>query len=208
MLKSQPAICSAVAGAPRFGRASSGAMSSSAGAFEGSIAKPAATATAAEASRARARASHVEAMAATPSSLCVDIAHLAVRGHGPALNRVVMIPIARAALREQRGTRRLYRAGLVDRTALQHRGAAVPTPCDSETAQRLRQHRLVERRLGPRAAAVGRDLDAPDPPGAGPRETRDTVHARPAHRPRSGRRRDHRPHAQPKRALARLAGRD
>src|SRR5690606_41133853 len=40
MLKSQPAICSAVAGAPRFGSASSGAMSSSAGAFEGSIAKP------------------------------------------------------------------------------------------------------------------------------------------------------------------------
>src|SRR5690606_30838211 len=62
-----------------------------------------------------ARAARFGAAGRVGRSSGIDIAHLPFRAHGPALDRVIVVAIARSALGEQRRARRLHGAGLVDR---------------------------------------------------------------------------------------------
>src|SRR5215468_3485285 len=64
--------------------------------------------------------------AATPKNLHIDIFHLAIAGHGPGLDHVVVIDAAVAAQRDELGAAWLDVSGLVGRAALQHGGTAVP----------------------------------------------------------------------------------
>src|SRR6478672_8893640 len=92
----------------------------------------------------------------------VNIADLSRFAHFPALNRVVVISIVRAARGDQRGTRRLHGAAVVDRAAHQHARATAPAPRRPKPYERFREHGLGERRLRPCLAAVRRHVDAPD----------------------------------------------
>src|SRR6185503_1029296 len=80
--------------------------------------------------------------AATATGLHVDIADLSRRRYVPALNRVVVIAIARAARGHQRRSRRLHVAELVDGTAHQHARRTAPLPRQPKAHERLRQHGL------------------------------------------------------------------
>ena len=71
-----------------------------------------------------------------------------------------MIVAAQPAFRDELRARGLHHAEIVGGAALQHRRGAVPIPGGTETRQRFRQDRLVERRRCPGLAAVGGDLNA------------------------------------------------
>src|SRR5262245_36305540 len=64
--------------------------------------------------------------------LRIDILHLAIAGHGPRLDHVVVVLRALAAQRDELRAARLDVAGLVGAAALQHRRAAVPLPRHAE----------------------------------------------------------------------------
>src|SRR6187549_3264821 len=110
MLTSQPATCSGVAGTP----------------------SPGLSCAAAHASQAN------EAAATAKQRSNIDIAHRAGLRDAPALNRVVVITVRGAARADQRGTRRLHGARLVDGAAHQHARAAVPAPWHAKARQRQR----------------------------------------------------------------------
>src|SRR5215471_1039476 len=120
--------------------------------------------------------------AAATKILRIDIFHLAIAGYGPGLDHVVVVDAAVAAQRDELRAARLDVAGLVGRTALQHRGAAVPLPGHAEARRRLRQHRLLQRRNAPALAAVGRHFDLGDLSVTRPSEARNLIKTRPAHR--------------------------
>src|SRR6266545_1548652 len=86
----------------------------------------------------------------------------------PGLDRVVVIDRVRAALLSQLRNRRLHVTGLVDDAGCDQRRAAVPAPGQGELCECLRQHRLVQPRALPVAAAVHGDVDTPDLAVAGP----------------------------------------
>src|SRR5437764_7895797 len=98
--------------------------------------------------------------------------------NAPALDGVVMIIAAEAALLAEGRARWLHHAGIVGGAALQHGGPSVPLPGHAEARERLRQDGAVERGLGPALAAVGRDLDLPDAAVARPGEAGNLVEAR------------------------------
>src|SRR5262245_44490761 len=52
-----------------------------------------------------------------------------------------------AARGDELGTKRLHRAGFVPGATLQDRRLAIPTPGHAEAGERLRQQRLMQRRL-------------------------------------------------------------
>src|SRR5437763_8290867 len=112
---------------------------------------------------------------APKQSLRVDMPDLPFPVHRPAGDAVEML--ARegqhrrwfrrlSALRDNLGAGRLHVAALVEGAALQHGRTAVPAPGHAEAGKGLRQDRLLERRLGPAPAAVGRYHDFGDPAGA------------------------------------------
>src|SRR5689334_2263596 len=105
----------------------------------------------------------------------IDMADLAVLADCPAGDAVKVINRLAAAFGQQRVARRLNIPGTVGRAALQHRGAAVPSPRNAEAGRRLWQDRLLQGGSGPALAAVGRDVDQADLAVARPRETRDLV---------------------------------
>src|SRR5215831_18858494 len=120
--------------------------------------------------------------AAATRNLRIDIFHLAIAGDGPGLDHVVMVIAAVAAQLDELCAAWLHVAGLVGRTALQHRRSAVPLPRHAEAGHGFRQHWLLQRRETPALAAVGGHLDFGDFAVARPREARNFVKARPAHR--------------------------
>src|SRR5262249_12519493 len=123
MLMSQAAISAAVTDAPSFGPSvGAGARCCAAASVAQPSANAAVIATPPGASPA----------ATAAVALHVDIADLSRRAHVPALDRVVVIAIVRAARRHQRGAGRLHRAGLVDRAAREHARAPAPAPRQPE----------------------------------------------------------------------------
>src|SRR5690348_1102706 len=67
-----------------------------------------------------------------------DIADLPAGRDVPSLNAVVVVVLAFAVLAHEARTRRLHRAGIVDRAAHEHRGASAPTPWQPKARERLR----------------------------------------------------------------------
>src|SRR5258706_7704629 len=126
---------------------------------------------------------------ATATALHVDIADLPRCRDVPALDRVVVVPVIRAAVGDELRARRLHVARLVRRAAHQHARAAVPAPRQPEAHHGFRQHRLVELRLCPGLAAIRGDVDAANLAGARPRDAGDLVQPRALHLLRARRRR-------------------
>src|SRR5215470_10375198 len=87
--------------------------------------------------------------AAALKNLRIDIFHLAIAGHGPGLDHVVVVIAAVAAQRDELLAARLHVPGLVGRTALQYRRAAVPLPCHAKARHSLWEHWLLQRRETP-----------------------------------------------------------
>src|SRR5262245_21070898 len=113
-----------------------------------------------------ARAATTAKTSAAPArrSLRVDMLDLPFGVDRPAGGAVVVLarerehrrrPRGLAAMRDDLRPRRLHVAAFVPGAALQDRGAAVPAPGHAEARERLRQHWLLQRRLGPALAAVG-----------------------------------------------------
>src|SRR4030088_534916 len=73
----------------------------------------------------------------------------------PGADGVVVILPTQPALRHELSARRLHPAGIVGRTALQDGGTTAPLPRGAKARERLRKHRLLQRRRRPAAAAVG-----------------------------------------------------
>ena len=88
--------------------------------------------------------------------------------------------------------RRLHVAAFVRAARLKHRLAAVPRPGQDEPAVRLSQHRLLQLRVLPAAAAVGRNLHLANRPAARPGQARDLIETGAREHRASGRTRDHR----------------
>src|SRR5215469_13497402 len=72
-----------------------------------------------------------------------------------------------AAFSDKFGAGRLDIAGLVPGATLQDCGTAVPAPWHAEAGEGLAQHRLLQGRLGPALAAIGRNHYPGDPSGTG-----------------------------------------
>src|SRR5262245_39909724 len=121
MLMSQPAMSCAVTGIPRFGPSCASANVSVV-----SAPTPAAN------------ASPFVAIALAAINLYVDIADLPRSRDVPALDRVVVIAVVRAARADQCRAGGLNRTGVVDRAAHQHARAAVPAPRHPEAHRGLR----------------------------------------------------------------------
>src|SRR5262249_42460464 len=100
--------------------------------------------------------------AAAAKNLRIDIFHLAIAGHGPGLDHVVVVVAAVAAQRDELLAARLNVSGLIGRTALQDCGPAVPLPRHAEAGHGLGEHWLLQRRKAPALATVGRHLDLGD----------------------------------------------
>src|SRR5262245_48082327 len=125
--------------------------------------------------------------AATSKLLRIDMFHLALAVDPPAGDDVHVphrksrhrhIDSRLTALGGDLRTRRLCIAGLIPGTALQHDRLAVPAPRHAKAGERFAQHRLLQRRLRPALAAIGRDHDARDAAVAGIGEARDLIEAR------------------------------
>src|SRR5215831_10523707 len=80
-----------------------------------------------------------------------------------------------AAFGDKFGAGWLDIAGLVPGATLQDCGTAVPAPWHAEAGEGLAQHRLLQGRLGPASAAIGRNHHLGDPPGAGIGDAGDLV---------------------------------
>src|SRR5687768_6385850 len=92
-----------------------------------------------------------------PSHLCVvlriDMLHLTARFDAPARGSVVVLARERprighgltglSTLRDELGACGLDVAGLIPRTALQHRGPSVPPPRDPESRECFRMYRFL-----------------------------------------------------------------
>src|SRR4051794_19278732 len=126
MLMSQEAISSGVATRPRFGLSAANVT-------------------------AEAKARPEPAMR---RALRIDMLHLAFVGNSPGRDGVGVINGSAAARRDHPLPRRLDVTGLVGHAALQDRWPALPSPRNAKSRQRLRQHRGLQRRLGPAFAAV------------------------------------------------------
>src|SRR3954465_4629723 len=103
---------------------------------------------------------------ATRKALRVDMANASLLVDGPARDRVEVLARERAdrrrlgslpAPRDELGAGRLHVSALVPGAALQHGRPAIPTPRHAEARERLRQNRVLQRRLSPALAAVRRD---------------------------------------------------
>src|SRR5438445_3994088 len=101
---------------------------------------------------------------ANPRRLRIYMLHLPAALDRPTGDRVVVLTGEAghrrnsrgfAARRHQLGSGRLLVAGLVPRSALQYRRAAVPSPRHAESSERLVEDRLLQCRLRPALAAVG-----------------------------------------------------
>src|SRR5262245_40346058 len=130
-------------------------------------------------------------VAATANRLGVDIPGLSLAVDRPALDHVHVphreggdghIDTGLATLGRKLGTRRLHVAGLVPSATLQHDRLTVPAPGQAEAGQSLAQHRVLQRRLRPTPAAVGRNHDLGDAPVARVGEAGNLVEARPFQR--------------------------
>src|SRR3954469_6385497 len=126
----------------------------------------------------------ISKLAATRRALRVDMANASLLVDGPTGDRVEMLARERAdrrrlgglpAHRDELGAGRLNISALVPRAALQHSRAAVPAPRHAKTRERLRQNRLLQRRLPPALAAIGRDHHLGDAPCTRIRDTRNLV---------------------------------
>src|SRR5262245_8535740 len=168
MLMSQAAISLGVIGLPRFGLLPDAAL------------EP----------RANAQAT------AVLQTLCVNMLHLPLAVDRPARDAVVVLVRKRqdgwdllrlAALRDERGAGRLHVPGLVPCAPGRSRVPTVPSPRYADPRESLGQHRLLQRSFAPAFAAVGRNHDLRDPPGARIGDAGDLVEARPPQR-ESGRR--------------------
>src|SRR5581483_5971309 len=98
--------------------------------------------------------------AAAAMRLCIYMAHAPVGFNRPGHDRVVVEAVRRRITREPFLARRLNAPLFVAGAALKHRRLAFPQPRQSKAHQCLGPLFAVERRLTPRRAAVGRDLDA------------------------------------------------
>jgi hypothetical protein len=72
-------------------------------------------------------------------------------------------------------TRRLYVPGLVDGAALQLRWSAIPIPGQAKSRQAFGENGLLKASFFPARATVCGNVDARDPPAAGPRQAGDFV---------------------------------
>src|SRR6516164_669505 len=120
----------------------------------------------------------------------IDMAHLALVINPPAGDGITVLhrkrrhvgrTPGRAALGDECLSARLHVARLVRRTALQDRGATIPLPRNTEASECFAQNRLLQRRLRPALAAVGRDLDFADAAISGKGNAGDLVEAGPLH---------------------------
>src|SRR5215471_5287871 len=87
----------------------------------------------------------------------------------------LFVPIRRlhAPVLSQFGERRLNVAGLIRSARHQHRLFTVPRPVIGKAGVGFRMHRILDLRLLPGLAAVGRDVDLADLARAGPSEAGD-----------------------------------
>src|SRR3569833_1399304 len=97
---------------------------------------------------------HTAIATATPQISRQGIGHLAAISDAPGPDRIVVVEIVLAAHCEKFGQRRLDIAGLVDGTALDHGGPAVPSPRQTEARQGTRQHRVLQSRVLPAPAVI------------------------------------------------------
>src|SRR5207244_5716008 len=104
--------------------------------------------------------------AAKIRGLCVNMFHLPIALDRPSRDAVVVLAReARyggnlrglAARGHDLGAGRLHVASLVPRAALQNPRTALPAPGHAEAGKGLAVHRLLQRRLRPALAAIGRD---------------------------------------------------
>src|SRR5688500_2352152 len=108
-------------------------------------------------------------MSAIASALAdLDILNLTVRLEMPGLDAVIVINRVDAADLAQRVLGRLHIAGLVDGARLQEQRLAVPLMLEVKARTGLVQHRAVQPRGLPVAAAVERDIDPRDLAAARP----------------------------------------
>src|SRR5689334_12339497 len=107
--------------------------------------------------------------AATSRLLRIDMFHLALAVDSPTGDDIHVphresrhrhVDSRLAALGGDLRARRLRIAGLIPGAALQHDRLAVPAPGHAEAGKRLAQHWLLQRRLRPALAAIGRDHHA------------------------------------------------
>src|SRR5579872_738266 len=112
------------------------------------------------------------ASAAAIVRLRINMADTPVAVHRPTGNRVEMLAwkirdggrsCCLAAQRNELLACRLDVATLVPGATLQYRCAAIPSPRHPEAGKRLRQYRLLQRRLNPAFASVRRHHDFGDP---------------------------------------------
>src|SRR5215467_12235340 len=131
-----------------------------------------------------ARATGATRISAGTSSLSEHcIGNAPVLGYLPRLNGVhvngtwprLFVPILRlhAPVLGQFSKRRLNVAGLIRSTRHQHRLFTVPGPVIGKAGVRLRMHRILDLRLLPSLAAVGRDVDLADLARPGPGQAGD-----------------------------------
>ena len=105
----------------------------------------------------------------------MDIAHLAIGGNTPGLNRIVVINRCRAAHCHQLFFDWLDMTTVIHRAALQQRRLATPRPTEIEARQALGQHRGLQSCSFPVAPAIGADIDPLDLAASAPGQTRDVV---------------------------------
>src|SRR3954468_16262710 len=115
----------------------------------------------------------ISKLAATRRALGVNMANASLLVDGPAGDRVEVLARERAdrrrfgglpAHRDELGAGRLHVSALIPGAALQHSRGAVPAPRHTEARERLRQNRVLQRRLSPALAAIGRDHHLGDAP--------------------------------------------
>src|SRR6266550_9522332 len=130
-------------------------------------------------------------VAANVEDLRVNIFHFSLRIDSPSRDAVVVLSrecgngrgsFALAARGDELRARWLHVAGFVPGAALQSRRTAVPLPRQSEARKRFAQHRLLQRRLRPALAAVGRHHDFGNSTVARIGDARNLIEPRPLQR--------------------------
>src|SRR5208282_613718 len=131
--------------------------------------------------------------ASLPVSLRIGVRDLAIAGHPPTLDAIVVVDGPGPSNLYELRSRRLDVACLIDRAALDDDLPSVPLPREPKSRVRHRQDWLIECCGKPSPAAIGAHLDAFDAPTPGPGKAADLAEPWAWQRLPARRRRDDRP---------------